>query len=357
MKKIAVCIPSYNESHIISDTLRKVDQELIKYQSKGYEVIIINYDNDSPDKTSEIFKNTNTQCPKKSIINKKKGKGINLLKFFKYCHDNDIDYAITLDADVKSMKPNWITKFLEPLILEDYDYVTPIYKRSRYEGSTTNHFAYPIIYATTGYSIRQPIAGDFSFNKNFINTILKYPTCLETEKYGIDIFMTLIACYNNLKITQIKLDKKLHNPSYNKMENMFQEVLKSFLYTWSNLEFNPQLITNKNIENYDCIISSRKFSHKKKAKEMLDTYSQKISIKDIDIETLWIDKLYNLITNPNSIKEKELEEILNIFIIRATSFWLKSEKMSAANCELEIKQQTEKLLNKIKGEDDEKLNY
>lgn len=44
------------------------------------------------------------------------------------------------------MQPIWIKRFLDPLIENGCDYVTPLYKRSRYEGSTTNHFAFPLIY-------------------------------------------------------------------------------------------------------------------------------------------------------------------------------------------------------------------
>lgn len=187
-KKIAVCIPSFNESHIIKLTLKKVDQELKKYMAKGYEVIIVNIDNNSPDKTSNIFIETKTECPKSSIITYEGGKGTNVLRFFKYCQENTIDYAVTIDADVKSMKSNWISKFLKPLLNDNYDYITPIYMRSRYEGSTTNHFAFPLVYAITGKPIRQPIAGDFAFNKKFIDIIVNSPINNAVKHYGIDIF-------------------------------------------------------------------------------------------------------------------------------------------------------------------------
>ena len=213
-KKIAVCIPSYNESHIISATLSKIDKGLKKYIKLNYDVIIVNIDNNSPDNTSDIFMNTNTICPKISIKTNEIEKGTNLLEFFKYCKNNDIDYAITIDADVRTVKPIWIDKFLEPLINNNYDYVTPIYKRSRYEGSTTNHFAFPLIYAISGIPIRQPIAGDFSFNKKFINIINEQEITDSTKRYGIDIFMTLVACYKKLNVYQINLEKKIHNPSY-----------------------------------------------------------------------------------------------------------------------------------------------
>lgn len=352
-KKIAVCIPSYNEGHIIAQTLKKVDIGLKNYLKLNYDVVIVNVDNNSPDGTANIFMNVDTCCPKKSIITNEAGKGTNLLKFFEYCYENQVDYAVTIDADVKSMKPIWISHFLKPLIESKYDYVTPLYKRSRYEGSTTNHFAFPLIYAITGMPIRQPIAGDFSFNKKFIELIIKQPINDSIKKYGIDIFMTLTACCNSLKVFQIPLEKKIHNPSYGKMEGMFQEVLSSFLFSWNNLSKNLKCFSEQEDKNSNfktSIISSRKFEHKNIAKEKLSKYSNKIKFTG-DIKQLWISKLKKMILRPDEINEQEREQIFYIFMVRATSFWIKAENTSAETCENKILIQAQKLYNSIREEE------
>ena len=90
---------------------------------------------------------------------------------------------------VISMNDNWIHTFLDKLINEKFNYVVPSYKRSRFEGSTTNQFAYPILYALTGKRIRQPIGGDFAFDKNYIDYIIKQPYNDSIKKYGIDIYI------------------------------------------------------------------------------------------------------------------------------------------------------------------------
>ncbi len=354
-KKIAVCIPSFNESHIIATTLLKVDLGLKKYINWKYDVIIVNVDNNSPDNTSEIFMSTNTICPKISIKTNEMGKGTNLLKFFEYCYNNNIDYAIIIDADVKSMNPDWISKFLDPLIKENYDYVTPIYRRSRYEGSTTNHFAFPLIYAITGILIRQPIAGDFSFNRNFIEMIVKQPITDSIKRYGIDIFMTLTACCKKLNVFQISLNKKIHNPSYNKMEGMFQEVLDSFLFTWLTIlkEGYQVDLCEPPKKEYFCksIICSRKFNHKIDAQKMLDLYLSKIRPNE-DIEDLWLKQLKKLVLNPETIDEKGKKEIFYIFMVRAIKFWFKSEKWSASISEYKIVKQADNLYRNIRNKEE-----
>ena len=199
-KKIAICIPSYNEEDNIERVTKIIDEALFKYHN--YDIKIVLADSASIDNTIEIFKKIKTIHKKDVIRNKEKGKGNNLLSFFKYCDKENIDYALTLDADLKSLKNEWIYKYLDSMINEHYNYVVPIYERSRYEGSTTNHFAYPLVYAITGYNIRQPIAGDFGFDKEFIKMIVNKKYNDSIKRYGIDIYMTLNACINNLKINR-----------------------------------------------------------------------------------------------------------------------------------------------------------
>lgn len=349
MKKIAVCIPTLNESQNIVDTTKKVDEGLKKYRSK-YITYIVNADNSSEDDTSELFLNTPTYVKKVSIISGQKGKGNNLLKFFKFCKEEGIDYAITIDADVKSLESNWINKFLSPIINEQYDYITPLYKRSRFEGSTTNHFAFPIIYACTGKYIRQPIAGDFAFNKRFIDIIMVQPVNEAIKQYGIDIFMTLNACFNNLKIKQIYLGTKIHNPSYNKMEGMFKEVLEAFVFTWKHLnKSNEKEISNfeelKVVSNN--IIRSKTFKHKQQAKEMRALYSSKVDSPNG--RELWITEMVKMVKSIENIGKDEKEKIFNVFMYRATDFWLKAQYKGAEQCETEILEQAQKIIEKVRN--------
>ena len=65
-KKIAVCLPSYNESENISNITLIVDKALKKYNN--YETYIVNADSASTDSTNEIFNNTLTESKKISLI-------------------------------------------------------------------------------------------------------------------------------------------------------------------------------------------------------------------------------------------------------------------------------------------------
>ena len=329
-KKIAVCIPSYNEEDNIANITNIIDHALLKYDD--YQITIVNCDSASTDKTIEIFKKTKTSHQKEVIINKEKGKGNNLISFFKYCKDNDIDYALTLDADLKSVKDSWIDNYLDAMIKENYNYVVPLYERSRYEGSTTNHFAYPLVYAVTGYNIRQPIAGDFGFDKKFINMIVNKKYNDSITRYGIDIYMTLNACLNDLKIKQIKLDKKIHAPSFNKMESMFLEVLDGALFTLKNNKLKKDIKYQKFNDKIN-ILNSRKFNHKKSVKDFRERYKLD---SNINVNEEWIKIMKTIVNNPNNYNEEDYLYIRKIFINRAVSYWVKAQYKSAYDCEMEI---------------------
>lgn len=350
MKKIAVCVPTYNEVDSIQFIVNKIDRGLLKY-TRNYECFIVNCDNNSKDGTGKKFKQINTENSKKVYIcSPEIGKGINLIKFFKFCHENDIDYAMTLDADVISMEEWWIENFLDMLISSKADYVVPSYKRNRFEGSTTNLFAFPLIYAISGIKIRQPIGGDFAFNKKYIEYILKQTVNDDIKKYGIDIYMTLNAIYGRFNIHTIKLGKKIHKPSFKKMYNMFGEVLRSAIYTIENQHYiiikgKSELLNTKDIN----LVMSRKYTHKKEANELLirsyreiqnstEIYLKKLSYKGkkIILDDEWVEIMSNIIKDliiKKHFTEKETKIIQNLFIIRAVSYWNRVENMSAINAE------------------------
>jgi len=275
------------------------------------------------------------------LISNKKGKGFNLLNFFKFCEKENIDYALCVDSDLLSITTSWISKMLDEMITEKADYVIPIYKRSRYEGSTTNHFAFPLVYATTGFFIRQPIAGDFGFNKNFIRAINKQKYTDSTTQYGIDIFMTLTACNSNLNVHQILLDRKIHSPSFNKMEDMFIEVLDSSLYFLKNNKMVYHDI-KYDFGKFSNILKSRTFRHKNAALEI----KKKYPVDDIDVEQEWINIMIGIINNPSYYDNNDYHYIRKIFINRAIDFWMKSQYISSNDCEKKILDQCYKIAKK-----------
>lgn len=224
--KIYACIPTFNESANIQEITRVVDQGL-RLLAKKYPTAtfcIVNADSASTDDTVDKFEVTKTVTPKQAIRNPDEGKGINLLKFIDLAAQEKADYCFTIDADITSASPNWVLDLLKPIMEEGVDFVTPLYERSRFDGCITLHFAYPTIRAFTGRSIRQPIGGEFAFNRKFVQLVQATEKPDAAYTYGIDIFLTFLAASNGLKIAQTLLGRKVHTPGLGKLEKMFPQV-------------------------------------------------------------------------------------------------------------------------------------
>ncbi|MEA3398134.1 MAG: glycosyl transferase [Patescibacteria group bacterium] len=222
---IAVGIPTLNEVDNIAFVVKKVDQGLNKY-FKNRKAVIINVDNHSLDGTKEAFLNVKTKNAKIYISTSPgiRGKGNNFYNLFSYIQKLGSKAVAVVDADLKSITPEWPNILLKP-ILNGWDYITPYYARSEYDGTITNHICYPLIYGLFGYDIRQPIGGDFSFSGKLAASWLKHKWHKTTKQYGIDIFMTLNAIEGGFKIAQAGLGAKIHKPSAPKLGPMFSQVI------------------------------------------------------------------------------------------------------------------------------------
>lgn len=232
VKKIdlIVGIPSFNEADNIGFVAEMVDKGLRKYYPQQ-RAVIINLDNDSSDGTREAFLTTETETPKIYLSTPKgvRGKGHNFLNLFSQVKKLKPKAVTVVDADLKSIRPDWIKAFFNPVLKKHYDYVTPHYARNEYDGTITNHISYPLILGLYGVEIRQPIGGDFAFSPRLVTHWLKKKWRKAARQYGVDTLMTLGAITGGYRICQVRLGAKIHKPSLPKLGPMFSQVVLTSL--------------------------------------------------------------------------------------------------------------------------------
>lgn len=319
MKKIALCIPTYNEADNIAHITSAADNALKKYKNK-YDCVIVNCDNNSIDNTNKIFEQINTHIKKISIISLKKGKGNNILNFLKYCKENNVDYAITIDADLKSFETPWLDKMI--FVLENNcDFVIPNYYRPVYEGNTTNHFIVPILYNLYGLFIRQPIGGDYAFNRKYINLILQKNFTKNILDYGIDIFMVIIAITNGLNICQIDYGTKVHSDSYKKIKKIFRSVVYGLCEVYKQC---PPLDLEKKLNYNIKLHKDGKFKYREYFEEDYEKLLNKYNLNHDCYEKIkkkWIYFLTEYIKRIPNLDENFMNTFEEYFLLRSVSFW------------------------------------
>ena len=224
--ELVVGIPSYREADSIGHVVRQVDIGLQRYFS-GMRSVIVNVDNPSDDDTRGAFFAAHAMTPRHYIPTPRHltGKGNNLRNLFRYCRRmRSLKAAAVVDADLRSITPEWMKHLLEP-ILKGYDFVLPRYSRHQFDGTITNHICYPLLYGLLGENVRQPIGGDFAFSPRLAGYWLEQKWLPTTRLYGIDIFMTLHAIIGGFRICEAGLGVKVHKASSPKLGPMFTHVV------------------------------------------------------------------------------------------------------------------------------------
>ncbi len=224
---VVVGIPSYNEAPTIGYVTSMAGEGLSKYFPDAKSVIV-NCDNNSMDGTKDSF----LSAPVPGTVGKRyistpegvKGKGNNFYNLFRFCREVDSKIMIVVDADLKSITPEWI-KYLGFPIKRGNDLVTPLYSRHQFDGTITNHLCYPLAFSLARVDVRQPIGGDFAFSSRLCSHWLDQEWNEMTRQYGIDIFMSLNALFGDFNICQAGLGNKIHNASSPKLGKMFEEVV------------------------------------------------------------------------------------------------------------------------------------
>jgi len=240
---IIVGIPSYNEADSIAYPTEIASQGLIKY-FPNKKSVIINVDNNSPDGTRDAFMNTSIEVPKIYISTPEgiKGKGNNFRNLFEAAAELQAHAVVVVDADLKSITPEWIQYLGEPLFA-GMNYVAPIYVRHKYDGSITNHIAYPLLRTLFGLRIRQPIGGDFGFSGRLARAYLSEKLWNDAvANFGIDIWMTTIAIAHRFRVCQAFLGSpKSHRtkdpakdlgPMFIQVVSTLFDLMIDFEYLW-----------------------------------------------------------------------------------------------------------------------------
>jgi glycosyltransferase involved in cell wall biosynthesis len=223
---ILVGIPSYNNARTIGHVVRAVQSGLAKYFPEKKSVLV-NSDGGSIDGTIDVVQNTTVEDFQSVLLHHRiepifkiatpyhgiPGKGSAFRTIFQIADALNVEACAVVDSDLRSITPEWIELLIKPVIKSGYDYVAPLYRRHKYDGTITNSIIYPLTRALYGKHVRQPIGGDFGFSGNLAKFYLTKDVWeTDVARYGIDIWMTTTALANNFNVCQSFLGAKIHDP-------------------------------------------------------------------------------------------------------------------------------------------------
>ncbi|WP_121958724.1 glycosyltransferase [Petrotoga sp. 9PWA.NaAc.5.4] len=368
--KIVVGIPSYNNSSTISFVAKTAAEGIREYYNS--DGIIINSDGGSKDGTKEAFMKTDTRNIPKVAFDYigLAGKGSAMLSIIEIARHLNAEALVFLDSDLKSVRPWWIERLTGPIIKKLSDYVTPYYRRHKYDGTITNQVCYPLTTALYGQEVRQPIGGDFGIGKELFDSFL-----IEAEKiaktdvarFGIDIWLTTKYLVLSKKpLYQAALGAKIHDPKDpgSDLAPMFTQVVGTLFDLtlenagkWKRInsitqapiygeipEVTPEVV-NINVDNLknQLIDGLNDEITKNLAGKHLDNIlkERKVSLEE------WVDILYNALIKYSSSKDKTLiKSLVPLYFGRVADFAEITIDMNEKDAEDFIRNQVKVFLDK-----------
>ncbi|MBI3995565.1 MAG: glycosyltransferase [Nitrospirae bacterium] len=222
---ILVGIPSYNNARTVGRVVHAVAAGLAKYFPET-KAVLVNSDGGSSDGTPDAVEKSTVDLQSVLVAHRVNpvhkivtpyhgipGKGSAFRLIFDIAKDLKAKACAVVDADLRSITPDWIELLLRPVLKEGYDYVAPYYRRHKYDGTITNSIVYPLTRSLYGKRIRQPIGGEFGFSGDLAAYFLDQDVWgTDVARYGIDIWMTTTAIARGSKICQAYLGAKIHDP-------------------------------------------------------------------------------------------------------------------------------------------------
>jgi hypothetical protein len=240
---IVVGIPSFNNARTIAHVVRACYAGLTKYFPQ-YRCVVINSDGGSTDDTRQAVLSASVDDNSLMLVTTPlyplhqlsfpyhglPGKGSAFRLVFEMAKRLNARACAFVDADLRSIAPQWIDMLVRPILFADYDFVAPYYHRHKYDGTITNSIVYPLTRSLYGAQIRQPIGGDFGVSPRLTHRYLEKDVWeTDVARFGIDIWMTTVAVAEGFNVCQSFLGAKLHDPKDpgSDLSTMLQQVVGS----------------------------------------------------------------------------------------------------------------------------------
>jgi len=398
---ILIGIASYNNAKTIGHVVRAVDAGLKKYfpDKKG---VIVNSDGGSKDGTTDVVRSATIDHaavflshPVYQIhritmpYNGIPGKGSAFKAIFQKSVELGAEACCVVDADLRSITPEWIELLLSPVIKKGFDFVAPLYSRHKYDGTITNSIVYPMTRALYGKRLRQPIGGEFGFSGKLAEFYLKQDVWeSHVARFGIDIWMTTEAVANNFKVCQTFLGAKLHDPKdpgADLADMLVQVVVTLFNLAEKHFEAWKGIKGSEDVPTFGFKYHVGLEPVKVNMERMLDIFRTGIR----DLKPIWVDILgagdfgeiekigsldikkfrfpsglwaiiiydYALAYHKKKMSPEHLiKSLVPMYLGRTASFVIEAENMDMAGADAEIEklcmefeQKKEYLINSIKG--------
>jgi hypothetical protein len=119
--------------------------------------------------------------------------------------------CVVISPESANIEPDWVSKLLRPVLHDNFDLVTPTYRRHKLEGLLVTNLLYPMTRALYGLKIREVFSSEFAFSSRFGSRFLEQNVWNDgAQSAGVELRFTLSAITGKYRICQSFLGEKMH---------------------------------------------------------------------------------------------------------------------------------------------------
>jgi glucosylglycerate synthase len=110
-----------------------------------------------------------------------------------------------------NITPDWIERLLRPVYRDNFDLVTPLYRRHKFDGLLLRNLVYPMTRALYAKRVREPYAVEFAFSGRLGSHLLEQQIWDQAAGgVGTEMRVTLAAIAGDFRLGQAFLGTKQH---------------------------------------------------------------------------------------------------------------------------------------------------
>jgi hypothetical protein len=221
---VLVGVPTFNNRDTIERVLSAIQVGLVKYFPRERSVLI-SPDGGSTDGTPELvngasikdFRTLLTPNPLRTMhriiapYHGIHGKESALRIIFAAADLLRAKACALVSPDLQAITPEWIESLVRPIYRENFDLVTPIYHRHKFDGLLVKNVLAPVFRAVYGSRVQEPLGGEFGISGRLACHCLAQDVWRRSpSQMGIDLWMSATAVVDGFRLCQSFLGPKIH---------------------------------------------------------------------------------------------------------------------------------------------------
>ena len=219
---ILIGVPTLNAAATVGPVVQCVRAGLLKYFPRQ-RAVIVNVDGGSRDSTQDLIRataisdlgrasNPNALRTLHSISTTYEGSDADGAALHTIVAAAELLRATTcgvISPDSSSIEPEWIDRLLRPVIRDNFDFVTPIYQRHKFDGLLVRNLVYPITRALYCKRVREPHPSEFAFSGRLASYFLEQDIWSQpATENGAETYFIIAAISGGFRLTQSFLGPK-----------------------------------------------------------------------------------------------------------------------------------------------------